>query len=103
LFIFDAIRGIVVVGGLVEVFPNNSATDGSPCERNTNKLGCKDIVMGVTFSYVEAYERIFGTSSAPATALPEGVLQKNRMNSLQKTDIDYPPHFSVERARALLR
>lgn len=97
--------GIVLVGGLLEVGPGTNATDGSPCVRNTNKSGCRDIVMSATFSYIEAYERI------PAV----GILQSNAASASGSQDpkvatpfepksySSIPPDFSAERIRALLR
>jgi FG-GAP-like repeat/FG-GAP repeat len=96
--------GIVLIGGLLETFPRTSASDGSPCTRNTNKPGCLDIVMGVTFSTIEAYERIpavMGLKSMEAKSLLKN--EDNSTTLIPKLPLATEPHFSAERIRALLR
>jgi FG-GAP-like repeat len=97
--------GIVLVGGLLEVGPGITATDGSPCVRNTNKPGCRDIVMSATFSYIEAYERIPIAGISQSNAVYASASQDPKVATPlePKSYSSIPQDFSAERIRALLR
>jgi hypothetical protein len=97
--------GIVLVGGLLETFPRTSASDGSACTRNTNRPGCLDIVMGATFSTIEAYERIPAAANLQQKETAKSALHEGNANTVFAPQSPYStsPHFSAERIRALLR